>query len=91
MQQLQLFEAQNYTQKNISTNTMKAAFRKIQDSCYEVVLEVSSNKFLIQIKEIAGKIEQFEIVAIKSFMELTRKTISLLRCLTEHFFVRLGN
>jgi len=73
----------------MQTSTVRAEFREIKKSVFEVILEVSSNKFLIVIKEIAGKIEQFEIIAIKSFMELTRKTITLLKCLTEHLFLRM--
>ena len=91
MQQLQLFEANSFTHKHMQSGSVSAIFREIKRSVYEVTLQVSSNKFLINIHEMAGKIEEFEIVTIKSFMELTKKTILLIKCLVEHLFLRLDN
>lgn len=91
MQQLQLFQGEAFASRQIQTNSINAVFVEIKKSCFEVVLEISSNKFLIQIKELAGTIEQFEIIAIKSFIDITQKTIALLKQVTQHLLLRLEN
>ncbi len=89
MQQLQLFQGDALASRQIQTNSISAVFVEIKKSFFEVILEISSNKFLIQIKELAGTIEQFEIIAIKSFIEITQKTVTLLKQITQHLLLRL--
>ena len=58
---------------------IKAWFTKIWEKAHEVVLEINSNKFLIAIKAGVQKIEQFEIIAVKWFVEIGMKVVNLLR------------
>jgi hypothetical protein len=44
-----------------------------------VLLEVNSNKFLIHIKTAMKKIEQFEILAVKGFVELSLGLLRLVK------------
>lgn len=79
MQQLRLF---SQTQPVIRTHDfeyIKATFTAISDSVHEVVLEINSNKFLISLKAGLQKLEQFEVIAVKGFVELGMKIIRLLK------------
>lgn len=58
---------------------VKAWFRKMTDTFHEVVLEINSNKFLITMKAGLSKLEQFEIIAVKGFVEVGMKVVNLLR------------
>ena len=52
--------------RDVVWNSVKASFMQIQDFSYEVLLEVSSNKFLVNmLTDAAGVIQGFEIVAVK--------------------------
>lgn len=46
---------------------------------HEVVLEINSHKFLIAIKIGMKKLEEFEILAVKGFVEIGMKVVRLLR------------
>jgi len=90
----QLINTTHITQQTVQFKNIKATFTEIKseilDKVYEVILEISSHKFFISIQEIAGKIEKFEILASKWFMELTQKSIITIKNLTEHMYYRLG-
>ena len=58
---------------------VKAWFRKMADTVHEVILEINSNKFLITMKAGLQKLEQFEIIAVKGFVEVGMKVVNLLR------------
>jgi hypothetical protein len=60
---------------------------EVKDSNYEVLLEVSSNKFLVNmVTDAAWLIEKFEVVAVKWFMELSKKVIEVLRNIVFHLW-----
>ena len=65
---------------------IRARFTEIEVSNYEVLLEVSSNKFLVNMIKDENWIQSFEIVAMKGFMEITTKIIDLLKRLVIHLW-----
>ena len=68
-------------------DSVKASFTEINNSKYEVLLEVSSNKFLVSIvTDAAGVIDWFEVVAVKWFMELSKKVIEVVRKVIFHLW-----
>jgi hypothetical protein len=61
-----LIDADVCAKRDVVWNSVKASFMQIQDFSYEVLLEVSSNKFLVNmVTDAAGVIQGFEIVAVK--------------------------
>ena len=82
-----LIDAATCARKNVVWNSVKATFTEVQQSNYEVLLEVSSNKFLVNmVTDAAWAIQWFEIVAVKWFMELSRKVIDVLKILVAHLW-----
>lgn len=80
MQQLRLVsEGTPTVQKTLTLQHIKAEFKKITQTLHEVVLEVNSHKFLIAIKTGLKKLEQFEILAVKWFIEVGMKVVRLLK------------
>lgn len=79
MQQLRLVWSDAIVYKTMHTQHVKAWFKKVADWVQEVVLEINSNKFLITIKAGLLKLEQFEIIAVKGFVEVGMKVVNLLR------------
>ena len=87
MFQWALIDADTCARRDVVWNSVKASFTEIQDSTYEVLLEVSSNKFLVNmVTDAAGVIQGFEIVAVKWFMELTKKVIEVVRKVVSHLW-----
>ena len=73
--------------RDVAWNSVKASFTEVQQSNYEVLLEVSSNKFLVNmVTDVAGVIQWFEIVAVKWFMELTKKVIEVVKKVVSHLW-----
>ena len=73
--------------KDITWNSIKASFTETQQNNYEVLLEVSSNKFLVNmVTDTAGVIQWFEIIAIKWFMELSKKVIQVVKSVVFHLW-----
>ena len=73
--------------RDVAWNSVKASFTEVQQSNYEVLLEVSSNKFLVNmVTDVAGVIQGFEIVAVKWFMELTKKVIEVVKKVVSHLW-----
>jgi hypothetical protein len=61
-----LIDAATCARRDVVRNSVKASFTEIQQSKYEVLLEVSSNKFLLNmVTDAAGAIQGFEVVAVK--------------------------
>ena len=82
-----LIDAATCAKRNVAWNSIKATFTEVQQSSYEVLLEVSSNKFLVNmVTDATGAIQWFEIVAVKWFMELSRKVIDVVRKLVAHLW-----
>ncbi len=75
-----LIDADICAKRDVVWNSVKASFMEIQHGNYEVLLEVSSNKFLVNmVTDAAWVIQWFEIVAVKWFMELTKKVIEVVK------------
>ena len=71
--------------REVIWDSVKANFTEIQQNSYEVLLEVSSNKFLVNmITDTAGIIQWFEIIAVKWFMELSKKVIEVVKKVISH-------
>ena len=80
MQQLRLVSDSNVSvEKSLTLQHIKAQFKKISQTLHDVVLEINSHKFLISIKTGLKKLEEFEIVAVKGFIEVGMKVVRLLR------------
>jgi hypothetical protein len=50
---------------------------------YEVVLDVNSNKLLIEVDISDRWIESFEILAMKGFMDLTMSLVNLIKIVVQ--------
>lgn len=75
-----LIDTTTCARRNVVWNSIKASFTEIQQSNYEVLLEVSSNKFLVNmVTDAAWMIQWFEVIAVKWFMELSKKVIEVLK------------
>jgi len=79
MQQLKLFTQGFDLIKTIDFENIKASFVQLWEDLYELVLEINSNKFLINFKATMNQIEQMEIVAIKWFVELSINIIKTIK------------
>ena len=65
MNQLNLFTANDISQRTSKLGNIKATFTQEGDNQFGVLLEVNSNKFLITMQNIADQIEEFQIIAMK--------------------------
>ncbi|MDR3169327.1 MAG: hypothetical protein LBU27_06300 [Candidatus Peribacteria bacterium] len=72
--------------RNVCRDAVSASFTEQGGARYEVLLEVSSNKFLVNMVKDENGIQSFEIVAMKGFMEMTTKIIDLLKRLVAHLW-----
>jgi len=71
--------------RDVIWNSVKASFTEINQGNYEVLLEVSSNKFLVNmITDAAWTIQWFEIIAVKWFMELSKRVIEVVKNVISH-------
>jgi hypothetical protein len=85
MFQWTLIDSSVCAKRDVVWNSVKASFTEIQQSNYEVLLEVSSNKFLVNmITDAAWIIQWFEIIAVKWFMELSKKVIEVVKKVIAH-------
>ena len=85
MFQWALIDSEMCAKRDVIWNSIKASFTEVNQSNYEVLLEVSSNKFLVNmITDTAGIIQWFEIIAVKWFMELSKKVIEVVKNLVSH-------
>ncbi len=85
MFQWTLIDSSTCAKRDVVWNSVKASFTEIQQSNYEVLLEVSSNKFLVNmITDAAWIIQWFEIIAVKWFMELSKKVIEVVKKVIAH-------
>ena len=88
MNQLILLTATDVSQRTISLGNIKATFTESKEDTFDVILEINSNKFLICMHNIADQINEFEIIAVKWFIELSNKIIIILKRLVEHLRCR---
>lgn len=88
MNQLNLLTANDISQRTSILGNIKATFTQEGDNQFGVLLEVNSNKFLITMQNIADQIEEFQIIAMKWFIELSNKIILMIRRLVEHLRYR---
>jgi len=80
MQQLRLVNPSKLTfEKRVSYSHISAEFKKLKNAFHEVVLEVNSHKFIVNMKAGLKKIEQFEVIAVQGCIELWVKVIRLLK------------
>ncbi len=87
MFQWALLDADICAKRDVVWNSVRASFTQIHDSSYEVLLEVSSNKFLVNmVTDAAWVIQWFEIVAVKWFMELSKKVIQVVKSVVAHLW-----
>jgi hypothetical protein len=87
MQQLNLLNETINLDKNIIIDNIKANFVKIGEDMYDVLLEINSNKFLLRIEATMSKLESFEIIAVKGFVDLTLNVYKILkRIITKLYF-----
>lgn len=86
MQQLRLVSDHYGEHKEVMFEHIKASFQKMTESLHEVVLEINSHKFLINFKVGLKKLEQFEIIAVKGFIDMGMKIIHFLKRLVTSLY-----
>ena len=87
MFQWALIDTNICAKRDVVWNSIRASFTEVQQSNYEVLLEVSSNKFLVNmVTDATWVIQWFEIVAVKWFMELSKKVIQVVRSVVSHLW-----
>jgi len=78
-----LFHTSTDLTRHVQFGAIQAAFTQINPEEYEVLLEISSHKFFLHLTEHEGTIDAFEILAAKSFLEISKKSIQMIKSLTE--------
>ena len=66
-----LLTASEMNQKTVYLEGIRAVVTQNSASDFEVLLEINSNKILIALQGAYDAIEQFEILAVKGFVELS--------------------
>ena len=86
MQQLRLVTDADYGRRTLQLDQIKVTFTKAANAIHEVVLEINSHKFFIQIKAGLKSLEHFEIIAVKGFVELGMKIVRLLKSIVTKLY-----
>lgn len=76
-------------QRTVYVNAVKANFCAGENDFYDVVLEVNSNKFFLSVQQVFDQIQEFHVVCVKGFVELTSTLVLLLRQLVSQLFLKL--
>lgn len=84
-----LINQDSIEERNVYLKNIKAIFSPGNDWFYDVILEINSNKFFLSVQQFANQIQEFQIIAVKWFIELNNKLIFLLKQLVSHLFIRL--
>lgn len=84
MQQPSLFDASLCTTHTVSGNNVAAIFHEKEDWAYEVVLSVSSHKFLLHIKPWYNDLEEFEIQAMRWYIDYNVSLMHTLKKIMKH-------
>ncbi len=58
---------------------MKAIFEEKDEGKYDVVLEINSHKFLISMKPGRNDLEEFEVVAVRGYVEFSYTVMQALK------------
>lgn len=87
--EIPLLTASELNQKTICVEGIKAVVTQNSASDFEVLLEINSNKILIALQGAYDAIEQFEILAVKGFVELSVSFINTIKKLVGHLLCRL--
>ncbi len=69
MQQPALFDMSLCTQHTVSGNNIAAVFHEKEEGAYDVVLSVSSHKFLIHLKPWRNELGEFEVTAMRGYID----------------------
>lgn len=77
------------TSKSIAVEGISATILEQNADNYEILLEVNSNKMMIAMQGAFDAIEQFEIIAVRGFIELTAAFIQTIKKLVQHLLCRL--
>lgn len=81
-----LIDADVCAKREVVRNSIRASFTEMQQNNYEVLLEVSSNKFLVNMVTDWTNVQAFEIIAVKWFMELSQRIIDLVKRVVLHLW-----
>lgn len=73
----------------VSVEGITASILQNSESSYEILLEVNSNKMLIAMQGALDMIEEFEIIAVRGFIELSTSFIQTIKKLVEHLLCRI--
>ena len=82
-----LLTASEMNQKTVYLEGIRAVVTQNSASDFEVLLEINSNKIALQ--GAYDAIEQFEILAVKGFVELSVSFIKTIKKLVGHLLCRL--
>lgn len=77
--QPKLFWDTNILKKKIVVDNIGWSFYLVGENIYEVFLDINWNKFLFLIEIKMNKIEKFEIIAIKWFVDVSFRLLKLLK------------
>ena len=75
--------------RTIAGEGIRASVMQNDQGKYEVLLEINSNKMLIAMQGALDYIEQFEIIAVRGFIELSTSFIQTIKKLVWHLLCRL--
>ena len=75
--------------RTIAVEGIRASVMQNDQGKYEVLLEINSNKMLIAMQGALDYIEQFEIIAVRGFIELSTSFIQTIKRLVWHLLCRL--
>lgn len=84
MQQPALFDASICTTHTVSGNNITAIFHDTDNGSYDVVLSVSSHKFLLHIKPGRNEIEEFEVKAMRWYIDYNISVMHTLKKIMKH-------
>lgn len=82
--QTSLIDFPDITTKNVNWDIARANFVDMWNSTYEVNLEVSSQKFIVNMVRGLDDILAFEIIAVKWFLEITTRVVECMKKLVQH-------
>lgn len=89
MNQLILLTPADISQRTSYLGDIKATFTPSGENQFDIVLEINSNKFMITMQNISDRIEEFQIIAMKGFIELSNSIILMIKRLVEHLRYRI--
>ncbi|MBB1557544.1 MAG: hypothetical protein HG439_003600 [candidate division SR1 bacterium] len=89
MFQMPLIDFGGTDTRTIAVEGIRASVMQNDQGKYEVLLEINSNKMLIAMQGALDYIEQFEIIAVRGFIELSTSFIQTIKKLVGHLLCRL--